>query len=228
MSLTTHASARRAGSLVATLGVILAMVFVASPAQAAPVVNLSANDTTITLGDTVTLSWTSADSATLTAQGDWTGTKAVPNGSEDITPTEAGTFTYTLVAANLNDPDTSDSVTVTVAPGPITPAPVTFPDPCTVVIPSTPNVTYFVDYGDGDTEELDADTYDGIDFSGGETVTFYAEANAGFTLAVAAVTRWDYTAPESCFDFDGGPSLITTTTACGSVTFTTRRTVRST
>lgn len=218
MALTTHVGARRAGSLVAALGVVLAMLFVASPAQAAPVVNLSVNDTTITLGESVTLTWTAADSTSLTAEGDWTGAKALPNGSEEVTPTEAGTFTYTLVAGNDSDPDSSDSVEVTVAPGPITPAPVTFPDPCTVVVPSTENVTYFVDYGDEDIEELDADTYDGTDFSDPESpVLFYAEADPGFTLAEGAVSSWEYTAPEDCFGMNA--TLVKVDATCGEVTF---------
>ncbi len=221
MLLTSQSMARRAGSLVATLGVLLAMVLVASPAQAAPTVNLSANDTTITLGESVTLSWSaSQDTTELTASGAWDGPKGLPNGVQQLTPTEAGTFTYTLTAGNDTDPDDSDSVTVTVAPGPITPNAVTFPDDCTVVIPTTANVTYFVDYGDGETEELDADTYDGGYFSYGDPVTFFAEANDGFTLADNAVTEWDYTAPESCSDLDEGPELVSTAIECGSVTFT--------
>ena len=221
MSSTTPARAHRAGSLVAAFGVLLGMFLVASPAQAAPVVNLSANDTTITLGESVTLSWTAADTTTLTAQDDWSGPKTpVASGSEIITPSQAGTFTYTLVAGNGEDPDSSDFVTVTVAPGPITPNPVTFPDECTVVIPTTANVTYSVDFGDNDTEELDAGTYQGLEFSFGDEVTFIAEANDGFTLANDAVASWKYTAPESCADSTQGPSLVTTKISCGSVTFT--------
>lgn len=223
MLLTARSRTRRTGSLVAAIGVVLALFVVASPAQAAPGVTLSVNDTAITLGDSVTLTWTGSGSTTLTAGGDWSGVKALPSGSETITPTETGSFTYSLVGHNANNPDDQDdtaSVTVTVAPGPITPNAVTFPDPCTVVIPTTPNVTYFVDFGDGDTQELDADTYDGGELSSGDTVTFFAEANDGFTLADGATTRWDYTAPDSCFDIDEGPDLVTTTVTCGSVTFT--------
>lgn len=220
MSSTTHARARRAGSLVAALGVMMGMFLVASPAQAAVSVDLTVNDTTITEGESVTLTWTSGEAIDLVASGSWSGNKANPAGNEVVTPAAAGDFTYTLMATDENGRESTDSVTVTVAPGPITPNPVTFPDDCTVVIPSTPHVTYFVDYGDGDTEELDADTYEGLEFSDGETVTFYAEADQGFTLAAGATTEWDYAAPESCFDIDEGPDLVTTKVTCGSVTFT--------
>lgn len=215
MPTTRRATARRAGSLLAAFGVLLSIVLVAGPAQAAPVVNLSADDTTIALGESVTLSWDAADSTTLVASGDWTGDKAIPNGSEDVTPASAGTFTYTLTADNPEDPESSDSVTVTVEPGPITPLPVTFPDDCTVVVPATPNVTYFVDYGDGDIEEVEADTYPGTDFSFPDfPVTFFAEANDGFTLADGAVTEWEYTVAESCL-----PVFVTADATCGEVTF---------
>ena len=223
MLLTSRSVARRAGSLVATLGVLLAMVLVASPAQAAPVVNLSVvgGDTTVAIGESVTLQWTSADTTELSASGAWTGSKAL-NGSEPVSHAAAGSYTYTLTADNDSDSDDpdSDSVTITVAPGPITPNAVTFPDDCTVVVPTTANVTYFVDYGDGDTEELEAGEYDGTEFSGGDTVTFFAEANDGFTLADGATTEWDYAAADSCFDINEGPELVSTTVECGSITFT--------
>lgn len=220
MSVTTLSRARRAGSVVASLGVLIAMLLVASPAQAAPVVNLEVDDATITLGQSVTLTWNASnDTTSLTAEGDWSGSKALPNGSENVTPDAAGTFVYRLVADNDNEPSSQDTVTVVVAPGPITPDPVTFPDPCTVVIPNTPNVTYFVDYGDDDIEELEAGEFDGAQFSDpGTTVTFYVEANEGFTLADGVTTEWDYTAPESCFQI--GPDLVTTVVACGSIKFT--------
>jgi len=219
MLLTSRSTARRAGSLVAALGVMLAMFLVASPAQAAVTVNLEVDDTTITVGQNITLSWSSSEAVgLLEASGDWDGTRTL-SGVEDVTPT-VGTHTYTLTARDQSGTTSVDSVTVTVAPGPITPNAVTFPDDCTVVIPTTPNVTYFVDYGDGDTEPLGADTYDGGFFSDGEEVTFFAKANDGFTLANGVPTEWAYTAPESCFEFNEGPSLVTTTTECGSVTFT--------
>ncbi len=200
---------------------VLAMFFVASPAQAAAGVDLFASETTIELGDSFNISWTSTDAITLVASGAWSGSKSVPAGGDTVTPPGVGTFTYTLTAIDAQNVTAADSVTVTVtAPGSITPNAVTFPDPCTVVIPTTANVTYFVDYGDGDTEELEADTYDGGYFSYGDPVTFFAEANDGFTLADNAVAEWDYTAPESCSDIDEGPELVSTTIKCGSVTFT--------
>jgi hypothetical protein len=224
MLLTSRSTARRAGSLVASLGVLLAMFLVASPAQAAVGVDLQVNHTTITQGDSVTLTWTSGEAVgDLAATGDWSGPKNNPGGNQVVTPTTTGDHTYTLTATDSSGGTSADSVTVTVEP--ITPNPVTFPDPCTVVIPTTPHVTYFVDFNDGsEPEELDADTYDGGQLSFGDEVGFFAHAESGFALNNNAVTTWNYTAPDSCFDDEGpideGPDYVTTTVDCGSVTFT--------
>lgn len=218
MILTSRSSARRAGSLVATLGMMLAMFLVASPAQAAVGVVLTVNDTTITQGDSVTLSWTSTDAVDLVASGDWSGNKTNPPGNEVVTPTTTGDHTYTLTATDADGRESVDSVKVTV--NPITPNPVTFPDECTVVIPTTAHVQYLIDFGGGDVEKLDPGTYDGTDFSFGDEVTFIAEADDGFDLDDLATAHWTYTAPESCLSVDEGPDLVTTEVACGSVTFT--------
>lgn len=220
MSMLITRRARSLSSFGAAFALVISVFAFASPAQAAVGVDLNVTDTTITQGESVTLSWTSTEAIDLVASDQWSGNKANPAGDEVVTPAAAGDFTYTLTATDENGREATDSVTVTVAPaGPadITPAPVTFPDPCTVVVPSTPNVTYFVDYGDGDTEALDADSYDGTDFSDGDQVTFFAEPNDGFALADGAVTEWDYTAGDECFGEEA--TLLKADASCGEVTF---------
>ncbi|GAA3519281.1 hypothetical protein GCM10022234_13580 [Aeromicrobium panaciterrae] len=212
---------RHAFSVLAALAVLCALTLVgAAPAQAAVGVQLDTTDTTITLGESFDLSWTSTEAVTLTASGSWSGDKATPSGSQTITPGATGDFTYQLLATDENGREATDTVDVTVepaAPAPISPAPVTF-DGCEVTVPSTPNVTYFVDYGDGDVEELEADTYPAGYFDiGGDPVLFYAEANDGFQLDDEAVTDWEYTAPEDCL---GESELVTATAGCHEVTFT--------
>ena len=59
--------------------------------------SLSVEPTTITLGQSATLTWTT-NGASCTAGGAWSGTKSA-GGSEDVTPTETGTLTYTLTCA---------------------------------------------------------------------------------------------------------------------------------
>lgn len=118
------------------------------------------------------------------------------------------------------DPNAGDEPAVIAAAAPVTPEPVTFPDACTVVVPQTDNVTYFVSYGDQEfDEELSADTYDGSEFfNGDESVRFFAIADEGFELAEGVVTEWDFTAGEECFS--EGPTLVTTDASCGAVEFT--------
>ena len=59
--------------------------------------SLSVEPTTITLGQSATLTWTT-NGASCTAGGAWSGTKSA-GGSETVTPTATGTFTYTLTCA---------------------------------------------------------------------------------------------------------------------------------
>lgn len=59
--------------------------------------SLSVEPTTITLGQSALLTWTT-NGTSCTAGGAWSGTKSA-GGSEDVTPTETGTLTYTLTCA---------------------------------------------------------------------------------------------------------------------------------
>ena len=58
---------------------------------------ISVEPTTITLGQSATVTWTT-NGATCTASGAWSGTRAA-SGSESVSPTEAGTYTYTLLCS---------------------------------------------------------------------------------------------------------------------------------
>lgn len=83
-----------------------------------PTVNLSISKTEITAGDNApTLSWTSQHASSLTASGDWTGSKTVPGGSQAVPSSEAntpGTYTYTLTTDSNSAGQGTDSVTLTV------------------------------------------------------------------------------------------------------------------
>ena len=60
----------------------------------AATLNISIDPDTITLGESATITWSSNGSG-CTASGDWSGSKS-GSGSEDVTPAEAGTFTYNM------------------------------------------------------------------------------------------------------------------------------------
>lgn len=73
-----------------------------------PTVSLSVDDLDrqLTLGQTTSLTWTSTNATSITADsvspatggGSWSGTLAVPGGTQTITPTARGTYTYTIRA----------------------------------------------------------------------------------------------------------------------------------
>lgn len=75
---------------------------------------ISVSPTTITLGQSATVTWTA--NAPCTASGAWSGTKAAI-GSEMVTPTQAGTFSYTLICSGGGYRESqSESATLTVNP----------------------------------------------------------------------------------------------------------------
>jgi uncharacterized protein (TIGR03118 family) len=61
----------------------------------APTVTFSVAPTTITLGQSATLTWSTTNAASCAASGGWTGTQAT-SGTQSVTPTGAGNVTYTL------------------------------------------------------------------------------------------------------------------------------------
>jgi hypothetical protein len=69
-----------------------------------PTVTLTAAPTSITVGNSVTLTWTSSNATTCLASGGqsgdgWAGTKSV-NGTAKVTPNAAGTITYTMTCSS--------------------------------------------------------------------------------------------------------------------------------
>lgn len=60
-----------------------------------PTVNISVAPTTITVGQSATLTWSTQNASTCTASSGWTGTEAT-SGTQSVTPTSSGNVTYTL------------------------------------------------------------------------------------------------------------------------------------
>jgi hypothetical protein len=82
---------------------------------AAPTLTLSSSS--ITVGASTTITWSSANTTGCTASGSWSGSLA-SSGTQTLTPTAAGTDTYTLVCSNAAGSSASTSVTLTVAAAP--------------------------------------------------------------------------------------------------------------
>jgi hypothetical protein len=75
---------------------------------------ISISPTTITLGQSATVTWTS--NAPCTASGAWSGTKAA-SGSETVTPAQTGILTYTLICRGSGYRESSsESAALTVNP----------------------------------------------------------------------------------------------------------------
>lgn len=78
-------------------------------------INSSDGPVTVADGDPMTMSWTTTNSSSCTASGNWSGAKAVPSGSEIQTAPVPGSYTYGLTCNNYGVPVTtaSDQVSVT-------------------------------------------------------------------------------------------------------------------
>jgi hypothetical protein len=75
----------------------------------APTLTLAS--TSVAVGKSTTISWSSATATSCTASGSWSGTLAA-SGTQTITPAVVGTELFTLVCSNLGGPSTAASVSL--------------------------------------------------------------------------------------------------------------------
>ena len=83
---------------------------------AKPNVSVSVSPSTITAGGSTTVTWTTGNNPTSCTAGGtgWSGSKAVGGGSQAVTLTTAGTYTFTLSCANAGGTTTSNTASITV------------------------------------------------------------------------------------------------------------------
>ena len=113
---------------------------VTTPPTDEPVVTLTASPTTISAGESTTLTWTSEDATSCTAFLGWTGTKAL-NGSQSVSPTV--TTTYQLDCTGPGGVGSDDAVvTVTVVQEPEDPSVDITANPMTINSGSTSVLTW--------------------------------------------------------------------------------------
>jgi len=74
-----------------------------------PMLSFTASQTSIILGNSATLSWSSSDATSCTASGGWSGTKAL-SGSQLVSPTQTTTYTLTCTG----DGSATKSLTISV------------------------------------------------------------------------------------------------------------------
>jgi hypothetical protein len=84
--------------------------FALVPAAATP--GISVSPTSITVGSSATLTWNALNMTGCTASGSWSGSEAV-SGTQAVTPSAAGTDTYTLTCTSAGS-SVSSSATLTV------------------------------------------------------------------------------------------------------------------
>jgi hypothetical protein len=85
---------------------------------AAPTLTLAA--TSVAVGSSTTISWSSVNATSCTASGSWTGTLAT-SGTQTISPTATGASTYSLTCANSSGASTASKAILT-ATAPAAPA----------------------------------------------------------------------------------------------------------
>ena len=72
-----------------------------APPAPMPTVTLSVSPTSITAGQSATLTWSSTQAVSCTASGAWSGSEAV-TGSQAVTPAASGSVTYTLTCTGAS------------------------------------------------------------------------------------------------------------------------------
>jgi uncharacterized protein (TIGR03118 family) len=85
-----------------------------SPAKTAASLTLSITPTTMSLGQTATITWAGSVGTTCVAGGDWSGDHPA-SGTVNVTPTAAGTLTYSMVCsggAYLASPSRTATLTI--------------------------------------------------------------------------------------------------------------------
>ncbi len=81
-----------------------------------PTATISVSPTSITQGASATITWSSTNATTCTASGAWSGSEAT-SGTQSVTPTAAGSLTYSLACAGTGgSANGSATLTVTAAP----------------------------------------------------------------------------------------------------------------
>jgi hypothetical protein len=103
----------------------------------APAVTMSFNPTTIATGKSTTLTWSSTNATTCSASGAWSGSQAV-SGTLTVTPTAAGSPTYTLMCTG-DGGSGSNSATLTVVAAPTVTVSVS---PTTITVGQSATVTW--------------------------------------------------------------------------------------
>ncbi len=108
-------------------------------APAAPTVTISVKPTSVVLGSSATLTWSSTNATSCTASGAWSGTEG-SSGTATETPTTAGSDTYTLTCSGAGG-NAKGSATLTVT-APVAPTALISVSPSTITLGSSAKLSW--------------------------------------------------------------------------------------
>ena len=80
----------------------------APPTTPNPTTSISADPTSVYIGNLTTLTWSSTDSTSCTASGDWEGSKS-SSGNEDVQITKEGLSIFTITCSNSSGSSSSSA-----------------------------------------------------------------------------------------------------------------------
>jgi hypothetical protein len=147
-------------------------------APAAPTVTLSVAPTSITLGKSATLTWSSTNATACNATNAWTGSEA-ESGTKSVTPTATGSLSYVLTCAGAGgNASATANLTVTAPPVPTVTISVS---PTSIVAGSSATITWS---STNATSCTASEAWSGAEgTSGTMKVTPGASGTASYTLA---------------------------------------------
>ncbi len=110
-----------------------------APTLPQPTVLLTASPSSIISGGSSTLTWSAVNATSCTASGGWTGSKAVPSGSQTVAPTANTTY---VINCSGTGGSTSQSVTVTVGATVVPPTVSISSTPTTIPVGGSANLAW--------------------------------------------------------------------------------------
>lgn len=183
------------------------------PPPQEPTVTLTANPTSITAGESTTLTWTSSNATSCTAFLGWSGGKPT-SGSAPVSPTQ--TTTYQLDCTGPGGVGSDDAtVTVTVVEEPDEPTVDITAAPMTITAGSSTTLTWNSDNTASCTASngwSGAKAVDGFEVVSPSVTTTYAISctGAGGTANDSVTVTVNQAAPEPTLEFSANPTAITT------------------